>query len=96
METERLPVRDHDRGVRRARQSLARPIHHRLGDVGGRDVASWADNTESGLGREARTGRGVEHPLAWFKTRRTQQERQEMRRHIGKGPVVRACSLALV
>jgi hypothetical protein len=76
-------------------EPVACPIHHRLGNVGGRDVATRADNHESALGREARTGRGVEHPLAQPKTSRPQEERQKMRRDMGDGSVVRACGLVL-
>jgi hypothetical protein len=79
VKTERLAVLDHDRGVRRAGQALARPIDHGWGDVGGRDVPGRADNGKSGLGGDPGTGRGVEHHLARLKTSRSQQEREEMR-----------------
>jgi hypothetical protein len=96
VETERLTVLDHDGGVRRAGQPLARPIHHGLGDVDGRDVAAGADHGESSLRRNPGTGRDVEHPLARLQTRCPQQEREEMRRDVSEGPVVRACGLVLI
>jgi hypothetical protein len=66
VESEGLPVLDYDGCVRRARQTLACPIHHGFGNVGGCDVAAWAESGESGLGCESCTGRDVEHPSARF------------------------------
>jgi hypothetical protein len=59
-------------------------------------VAARADHGESGLGRYPGTGRRVEHPLARLEAGRPQQEREEMRRDMGEGAVVRACGLVLV
>src|SRR5262245_59820224 len=67
-ETEGLPVFDHHRCVRQARQALPCPIRHGFPDVSGCDMAAGADNGESVLGCEACTGRNVEHPLARLKT----------------------------
>src|SRR4029453_9913992 len=92
-ETERLAVVDHDRSVRRACESLARPKDHGLGAVGSRDVAGRADHGDSALRRDSSTGRDVEHALAGLKTCRPQEERQEVRRDMSDGLVICGCSL---
>lgn len=59
-------------------------------------MTARADHGESGLHRDPGTGRGVEHPLTRLKTARPQQDREEMRRDMGEGQVVRACGLVLL